>query len=77
MVQVIEAMFDGTVLRPDEPLPLAANTRVRLTVETLPVGDQRPRSFLSTARSMRLEGPPDWSAELDHYLYGGEGGTTD
>ena len=70
MVQIIEAFFDGTVLRPDKQLPFEANTRVRVTVETLPVEEKQPRSFLSTARSLKLEGPADWSANLDHYLYG-------
>ena len=70
MVQTVEALFDGKVLRPDTPLPLEANTRVRLTVETLPAAQQRPRSFLRTARSLKLDGPADWSANLDHYLYG-------
>jgi predicted DNA-binding antitoxin AbrB/MazE fold protein len=72
VVQIIEAQFDGTVLRPDSPLPLEANTRVRITVETLPHEDDktRPRSFLRTARSLKLEGPTDWSANLDDYLYG-------
>ena len=72
MVQTVEALFDGTVLRPDTPLPLEVNTRVRLTVETLPAEEQRPRSFLRTARSLKLEGPADWSSNLDHYLYGEE-----
>ena len=72
MVQTMEALFDGTVLRPDKPLPIKANTRVRITVETLPAEEQRPRSFLRTARSLKLEGPADWSANLDHYLYGEE-----
>ena len=56
MVQTVEARFDGTVLRPDTPLPLEANTRIRVTVETLPAEAQRPRSFLQTARSLKLEG---------------------
>ena len=72
MIQTVEAFFDGTVLRPDTPLSLEANTRVRVTVETLPAEEQRPRSFLRTARSLKLEGPADWSANLDHYLYGEE-----
>jgi hypothetical protein len=70
MVQTVEALFDGMVLRPDTPLPFEANTRVRVTVETLPAEEQRPRSFLRTARSLKLEGPDDWAANLDHYLYG-------
>jgi hypothetical protein len=70
MIQTIEAVFDGAVLRLDEPLQIEANTRVRVTVETLPAEESRPRSFLRTARSLRLEGPADWSANLDDYLYG-------
>ena len=69
MVQTVEALFDGVVLRPDTPLPLEANTRVRITFETLPAEEQRPRSFLRTARALKLEGPADWSANLDQYLY--------
>jgi hypothetical protein len=30
----------------------------------------RPGSFLDTALSLRLAGPPDWSDNLDDYLYG-------
>ena len=31
-------------------------------------------SFLSVACSLELEGPPDWSARLDEYLYGSDEG---
>lgn len=70
MVTTIEATFDGEVLRPEEPLTLEPNTRVRITIETLPLDGDRPMSFLDTARSLNLEGPPDWSANVDKYLYG-------
>lgn len=30
-----------------------------------------PKSFLKVARSLRLQGPADWSSRLDDYLYGG------
>jgi hypothetical protein len=30
-----------------------------------------PTSFFDVARSIQIEGPPDWSERLDHYLYGG------
>ena len=33
MVKTVEAFFDGEVLRPTEPLELAPNTKVRITVE--------------------------------------------
>lgn len=69
MTRSIEAVFDGTTLRPDEPLELPPNTRVRLTIESL----DTPRdgaSFLLTARSLALAGPRDWSSHLEFYLYG-------
>lgn len=34
MSRTIEAVYDGEVLRPEEPLELQANTRVRITIET-------------------------------------------
>jgi hypothetical protein len=33
-----------------------------------------PTSFLQTARSLDLQGPPDWASKLDDYLYGKETG---
>lgn len=65
------ATFDGQVLRPEEPITLPPNTRVRLLLE--PAESAAPsaeaRSFLNVALSLELEGPPDWSARLDEYLY--------
>jgi len=58
----IEATFDGQVFRPVGTVPLPPNTTVRLTVEPLP---EPPKSFLRTARSLNLEGPPDWASKLD------------
>jgi hypothetical protein len=73
MSTTLYAMFDGEVLRPDQPLPFAPNTRVRLTVEEEEESaEQRPASFLRTARSLNVDGPPDWSTRLDDYLYGEE-----
>ena len=70
MVQTVDALFDGTVLHPDKPLSLIANTRVRVTVETLPAEPMRPASFLRTARSLQLDWPADWSANFEQYLEG-------
>ena len=75
MSTIIEATFDGDVFRPNGPVPLSPNTPVRLTVEHLPAGrvaPGSPTSFLQTARSLRLQGPPDWASNLDEYLYGTE-----
>jgi predicted DNA-binding antitoxin AbrB/MazE fold protein len=73
MSKTLEAVFDGEVLRPDEPIELEPNTRVRLTIESVDVPDKQPKSFLQTARSLNLQGPSDWSERLDEYLYGMKG----
>ena len=73
MTKTLEAIFDGEVLRPDEPIELEPNTRVRLTIESLDTSEKQPKSFLQTARSLNLQGPSDWSSRLDEYLYGMEG----
>jgi hypothetical protein len=70
MTQTIEAIFDGTVIRPDQLLALEVNTRVRVTIEPILEISRSPYSFLRTAREMKLKGPPDWSTRLDDYLYG-------
>jgi predicted DNA-binding antitoxin AbrB/MazE fold protein len=70
MTQIVEAVYDGIVLRPETSLSLEPNTRVRITVEVLPTEQKPQQSFLRTARSLDLQGPADWSANLDSYLYG-------
>ena len=70
MPDVIEATFDGTVFRPTKPVSLEPNTPVRLTVEPLNGTAKSESSFLQTARALNLDGPADWSTNLDKYLYG-------
>jgi hypothetical protein len=74
MTTVIDATFDGEVFRPSQPIRLEPNTQVRLTIEsarpesaTPTLGE--PYSFLKYAASLKLDGPPDWSANIDKYLY--------
>lgn len=67
-MQQVEAVFDGTVLHPKEPIALAKGTQVRLTIEPISPIAEKPRSFLQTAKSLQLEGPTDWSSNLDQYL---------
>lgn len=71
MATTIEATFDGQVFRPAGPVALPPNTIVRITVETLP---DEPASFLKTARSLDLEGPPNWATNLESYLDGEDAG---
>ena len=60
MMRTIEALFDGTVFRPVEPVSLKANTRVRIVVETILPALEEATSFLQTARSLELDSPSDW-----------------
>jgi hypothetical protein len=69
MTTTMEATFDGEMLRLDEPLELKPNTRVRITIEKADQNGKKARSFLKTARSLRLQGPTDWSARIEDYLY--------
>ncbi len=69
MTKSVEAVFDGQVLRPEEPLELKPNTRVRITIEVTPASERKTRSFLRTARSLNLTGPSDWSEHIEDYLY--------
>ena len=70
--RILEAVFDGEVLRLSEPVELEPNTRVRITIEPLALADVKARSFLQTAQSLRLDGPSDWSDRIDEYLYGSD-----
>jgi hypothetical protein len=74
MGQTFDATYDGNVLKPDSPLSLEPNTRVRVTVEEVQSGTGvgEPHSFLRFAKLLKLEGPEDWSENIDHYLYGVE-----
>lgn len=76
MTKTVQARFDGEAFYPEEPLPIAPNTRVLLTVET-PEGANdsapalgEPYSFLKYAMSLDLEGPENWSENVDEHLYG-------
>ena len=74
MIQ-FNAHFDGKNICPDEPIALPENVQLRITV-------QEPASPPAVANGSldffeRLEGeaglidgPTDWAAEHDHYLYG-------
>jgi hypothetical protein len=71
MIQELEGIFDGTALQLEAPLNLAVGTRVRIIIETvLPNEQKQPKTFLQTAKSLQLQGEPDWSEKVDQYLYG-------
>lgn len=70
MVKEIEALYDGLVFRPTEKLNLKLNTRAKLLVEFELSDEASPVSFLDTALSLKLDGPPDWSSRIEDYLNG-------
>ncbi len=69
MLKTIHATFDGMVLYPEEPVDLEPGTYMRITIEILKPAKAKTGSFLQTARSLKLEGPSDWSTNLEDYLY--------
>ena len=71
MTKTLYGTFDGEVMRFEEPLDLAPNTRVRVTIESSgePTPSQ-PRSFLDVVQGLKLDGPSDWSTRLHDHLYG-------
>lgn len=62
MPLTIEAVFDGKAFLPVTPVAIKSNTRVRISVDAQ--DEQVPRSFLETARSLKLDGPPDWAGRV-------------
>lgn len=72
MTTTINAIFDGEVFRPEKPIDLPPGTRVVLTIEPQekPSSTKKSRGFLDVAHETKLSGPPDWSENLDDYLYG-------
>lgn len=71
MTTTLNVTYDGEVFRPDEPLELEPNTRAQIIIETAKPIRKKSYAFLKTALAQNLQGPPDWSARLDEYLYGG------
>ncbi len=75
MSLILEAVYDGEVLRPIQPLDLEPNTRLRINVEVdEPEINPGVPSCKLLVRST-LEGPSDWSARIEEYLYGDQDDT--
>jgi hypothetical protein len=70
MARTVYATYDGEVLRPEEPLEFAPNTRVKMTIEGEAQGSVEPYASLRLMESLNLQGPPDMSERLHDYLYG-------
>lgn len=72
MEKTLSVVYDGEVFRPVEPVDLAPNTSCVIAI----VSQQATRPSGPSAWEVldrytgAIDGPEDWSAEHDHYLYG-------
>ncbi len=70
MELTFDVTFDGKVFRPNEEIKLKPNTKGKVTVDE--IKSNKPLSSLEFIASLKLEGPSDFSKNLDDYLYGGK-----
>ena len=54
MSQTLEATFDGQVFRPVQTVELQPDTQVELVVTVKVAPQEKPKSFLRTARALKL-----------------------
>lgn len=76
--EVITATYDGKVLKPDRPLNIKPNTKVKVTLLDVepPTNNDRGKSVSSVFdifANANLDGPEDASENLDKYMYGDPG----
>lgn len=72
MTRTIDLIYDGTVLRPVGPVTLEKGKRYKAQLDDTgeePTTIQNPWNLLRSMEGM-IDGPSDWSTQLDHYLYG-------
>ncbi|MCK4798743.1 MAG: antitoxin family protein [Spirochaetes bacterium] len=69
MVQTLEVIYDGKVLKPCNPVYLKKNEHYKVQIE---VEEDNQKNAWDILKKMdgTIEGPEDWSEEIDHYLYG-------
>lgn len=75
MKRTVTAIFDGEVLRPEEPLDLEPHGRYRVTIEVDEKGEEvpgGPPGLLQriAAYAQELDLPPGFAEQYEHYLYG-------
>jgi hypothetical protein len=70
MTATLTAKFDGKAFLPESPVDLKPDARYVLVVkEKLPAEAPTAWDVLASMAGT-VPGPPDWSVNLDHYLYG-------
>lgn len=70
--KIVTAFFDGHVFKPEESLDLAPNVRYQIVVREIGPGATGTETAWDVLDQMAgtVDGPADWSAEHNHYLYG-------
>jgi hypothetical protein len=74
------AHFDGKQLLPDEPVDLPTDRPLQVTVDEVPIPSQLPPLNLAqffesiVSETGLVDGPVDWSAHHDQYLFGAPSG---
>jgi len=68
--KTLHAIFDGSVLRPEEAVNLEPNVRYLVTIECKEKTDKHSLWNVLSKFAGKVEGPKDWSQEHDHYIYG-------
>jgi hypothetical protein len=81
MIQ-FSAHFDGKNICPDEPISLPENIPLRVSVDEAAPATADAKGELDLFDRLEseaglIEGPADWAAEHDHYLYGAPKKSTD
>jgi predicted DNA-binding antitoxin AbrB/MazE fold protein len=73
MAQTVTVIYDGQVLRPQEPIDLEPNATYRVTIEEdtrQTEVDVMPEVFRRIVERARDLGVGDLAEQHDHYLYG-------
>lgn len=73
MKRTVRVIFDGEVLRPEEPLDLEPNGRYRVIIETEPLAAEAepgPGMLDDILELAQDFGIPDLAAQFEHYMYG-------
>ena len=64
----LNAHYDGKTIVPDEPVTLAPNQKLRVTIETIesPVGvtPSKPKRMLGSQPDLVIYAAPDWADPL-------------
>lgn len=68
MQQTLETTFDGKVFRPVGKVDLEPCRRVEIIVITNQATEEKLKSFLCTARSLKLQGTSDWSERINQVI---------